>query len=56
MEADRLSIEAETVALLQALIRFDTTNPPGDELALAEFLRGVFDKDGITTTLLRPTP
>lgn len=56
MEADRSSIEAETVALLQALIRFDTTNPPGDELALATFLRGVFEKDGIATTLLLPTP
>jgi acetylornithine deacetylase/succinyl-diaminopimelate desuccinylase-like protein len=56
LEADRTSIEAETVALLQALIRFDTTNPPGDELALAEFLRSVFEKDGISTTLLLPTP
>ncbi len=56
MKADRSSIEAETVALLQALIRFDTTNPPGDELALAEFLRSVFEKDGIATTLLLPTP
>ena len=49
-------IEAETVALLQALIRFDTTNPPGDELPLAEFLRSVFEKDGISTILLLPTP
>lgn len=56
MEADGTSIEAETIALLQALIRFDTTNPPGDELALAEFLRSVFEKDGISTTLLLPTP
>ena len=56
MEADRSLIEAETVALLQALIRFDTTNPPGDELPLAEFLRSVFEKDGISTILLLPTP
>jgi Acetylornithine deacetylase/Succinyl-diaminopimelate desuccinylase and related deacylases len=56
LEADRSSIEAETIALLQALIRFDTTNPPGNELALAEFLRSVFEKDGISTTLLLPTP
>ncbi|HZK78013.1 MAG TPA: M20/M25/M40 family metallo-hydrolase, partial [Gemmatimonadaceae bacterium] len=56
MEADRSAVEAETVALLQALIRFDTTNPPGNELALAEFLRGVFEKDGIGATMLLPTP
>jgi acetylornithine deacetylase/succinyl-diaminopimelate desuccinylase-like protein len=56
LEADRLSIESEAVALLQALIRFDTTNPPGNELLLAEFLRAVFEKDGISTTLLLPTP
>jgi acetylornithine deacetylase/succinyl-diaminopimelate desuccinylase-like protein len=56
LEADHSSIEDETVALLQALIRFNTTNPPGDELALAEFLRSVFEKDGISTTLLLPTP
>jgi Acetylornithine deacetylase/Succinyl-diaminopimelate desuccinylase and related deacylases len=56
LEAETASIEAETVALLQALIRFDTTNPPGDELPLAEFLRGVFEKDGISTTLLLPVP
>lgn len=56
MEADRTAIEAETIALLQALIRFDTTNPPGNELPLAEFLKTVFEKDGISTTMLLPTP
>jgi acetylornithine deacetylase/succinyl-diaminopimelate desuccinylase-like protein len=56
LEADSTSIESETVALLQALIRFNTTNPPGDELPLAEFLRSVFERDGISTTLLLPSP
>ncbi|HUQ48489.1 MAG TPA: M20/M25/M40 family metallo-hydrolase [Gemmatimonadaceae bacterium] len=56
MEADRTSVEAETLGLLQALIRFDTTNPPGNELPLAEFLRSVFEKDGVSTILLLPAP
>lgn len=56
MAPDRSALEAETVELLRALIQFDTTNPPGDELPLAEFLRSVFEKDGISTTLLLPTP
>ena len=56
MEADRSAVEAETIALLQALIRFDTTNPPGNELPLATYLALVFDKEGIPATMLFPTP
>lgn len=37
----------ETTELLRQLIRFDTTNPPGDELACAEFLVALFRKEGI---------
>ena len=54
MAADRSAIEAETIAHLQALIRFDTTNPPGNELPLAEYLIGVLEGEGIETTLLVP--
>lgn len=56
MEAESGITESETVALLQALIRFDTTNPPGNERPLAQFLEGVFEEAGIPTTLLLPTP
>ncbi len=56
MEAERAITESETVALLQALIRFDTTNPPGNELPLAQFLEDIFAEGGIPTTLLLPTP
>lgn len=37
----------ETVDLLCDLIRFDTTNPPGNELPAAEYLRGVLESEGI---------
>ncbi|MEP6507838.1 MAG: M20/M25/M40 family metallo-hydrolase [Gemmatimonadales bacterium] len=56
MEAERAITQSETVSLLQALIRFDTTNPPGNERPLAHFLEGVFAKEEIPTTLLLPTP
>lgn len=54
MEADRGTVKDETVAHLQALISFDTTNPPGDELQLAEYLVRVFERDGIETQVLVP--
>ena len=31
----------------QAVLRFDTRNPPGNEHIVAEYLKGVFDKAGI---------
>lgn len=56
MEADWPAIEAETLSQLQALIRFDTTNPPGNELPLAGHLVTVFKGDGIESQLLIPGP
>ncbi len=37
----------EAVGLLQAYLRVDTTNPPGHERQAADFLKDVFDKEGI---------
>ncbi|MEO8576592.1 MAG: M20/M25/M40 family metallo-hydrolase [Gemmatimonadales bacterium] len=56
MEADWAAIEAETIERLQALIRFDTTNPPGNELALAQYLVDALEREAIQTTLLIPAP
>jgi acetylornithine deacetylase/succinyl-diaminopimelate desuccinylase-like protein len=56
LEADWTPIEEETIAHLQALLRFDTTNPPGNELPLAEYLIGVLERDGIATEVLEPRP
>lgn len=42
--------------LLQALIRFNTTNPPGDEAACIAFLRGLLDEVGLASTVLTRTP
>jgi acetylornithine deacetylase/succinyl-diaminopimelate desuccinylase-like protein len=46
----------ETIAHLQALIRMDTVNPPGQELRVARYLDDVLRGAGIATTLLEPAP
>lgn len=51
-DSDR--IRAETIERLQAIIRFDTTNPPGNELPLASYLEDALKGEGIETTLLVP--
>jgi acetylornithine deacetylase/succinyl-diaminopimelate desuccinylase-like protein len=54
LKPDWEAVSAETVSRLQAIIRFDTTNPPGNELPLALYLEGVLRKEGVETTLLKP--
>lgn len=54
MAVDWAAFQAETVERLQTLIRFDTTNPPGNELPLAEYLARTLENEGIDTTLLVP--
>ena len=46
------SVKAETVSRLQAIIRFDTTNPPGNELPLARYLENALTAEGIEATVL----
>lgn len=56
MATDWTAIEAETIAQLTALIGFDTTNPPGNELPLAEYIAKVLEGEGIAARLLMPLP
>jgi acetylornithine deacetylase/succinyl-diaminopimelate desuccinylase-like protein len=55
LNPDWKDVEAETVSRLREIIRFDTTNPPGNELPLARYLQSVLEREGIETTLLEPT-
>ncbi len=41
----------EAVKLLQEYLRIDTSNPPGNELAAAEFFHRLFDEAGIPNTV-----
>lgn len=44
------------VELLQHLIRFDTTNPPGSEAALIEWVAGLLRENGIEPTVVGRSP
>ena len=44
------------VELLQELIRFDTTNPPGNEAACIEFIRAQLEEAGCETTVYAKDP
>ena len=51
-----LSLRDETVELLQRLIRLDTVNPPGNETAAAELLRGYLESNGVRCELYARVP
>jgi acetylornithine deacetylase/succinyl-diaminopimelate desuccinylase-like protein len=44
------------VELAQRLIRFDTTNPPGNERACIEFIAGLLERAGVETTVRSRDP
>ena len=50
------SIHQRPAELLQRLIRFDTTNPPGNEAACIAFIDELLTGAGIKTTLLARAP
>jgi acetylornithine deacetylase/succinyl-diaminopimelate desuccinylase-like protein len=50
------SIQSQPVALLQQLIRFDTTNPPGNESGCISFINHALTDAGLQTTILAKTP
>lgn len=56
MTPDWKKVQAETVQRLQTVLRFDTTNPPGNELPLARYLEKELKAAGIETLLLEPAP
>jgi acetylornithine deacetylase/succinyl-diaminopimelate desuccinylase-like protein len=55
-EPDWAALEAETMEHFQALIRFDTSDPPGNERPAAEYLRDVLVGEGIPVELYEVEP
>ena len=49
------ALEEEARAHLRTLISFDTSNPPGNEILAAEYLRQKMDADGIPAELFTST-
>jgi acetylornithine deacetylase/succinyl-diaminopimelate desuccinylase-like protein len=50
------SATLDAAELLQKLIRFDTTNPPGNEAECVQFIRGLLSAAGIETAVFAKTP
>src|SRR3954466_3327603 len=44
---DWKAVQTETLRHFQALVRIDTSNPPGNETRAVEYLKQVLDKEGI---------
>jgi acetylornithine deacetylase/succinyl-diaminopimelate desuccinylase-like protein len=55
-EPDWDAARQETVQHLQAMIRMNTVNPPGNELPVARYLDSTLRAAGIETHLFEPTP
>ena len=50
------AVRAEVTGHLQALIRLDTTNPPGNESEAARYLEGVLRWEGFEPIFVESTP
>jgi acetylornithine deacetylase/succinyl-diaminopimelate desuccinylase-like protein len=46
----------EVLQTLQALIRIDTSNPPGNETPVAQYLKGILDREGIASEIVAMQP
>src|SRR5690242_10671406 len=53
---DWATIEQEAASLLSRYIQIDTTNPPGNEIKAAEFLKTIFDREGIEAKIIESGP
>ncbi len=51
-QPDWIRLQDETMRHYQAILRLDTSNPPGNERLVAEYLKQVFDKEGIPAQVL----
>ncbi len=53
---DWSKVEAETLQHFQAVVRFDTSDPPGGERPAAEYLKQVLETEGIATKVFELEP
>ncbi|MFN0121687.1 MAG: M20/M25/M40 family metallo-hydrolase [Blastocatellia bacterium] len=49
-------LEEETMRHFQAILRLDTSNPPGNETIAVDYLKSVLDKEGIETKVFSNDP
>lgn len=53
---DWTAVTDEAIAHFKQLLRIDTTNPPGNELAAARYIADAFDREGIAYELIESAP
>ncbi len=56
MDINWSQVRDEGVGYLRDLVKINTTNPPGNEIAACEFLAGVLKHEGIDSTMLEAQP
>ncbi len=55
-QPDWTKIEEETMRHFQAILRLDTSNPPGNEKLVVDYLKGVLEREGIETKVFALDP
>jgi acetylornithine deacetylase/succinyl-diaminopimelate desuccinylase-like protein len=55
-QPDWARLEDETMRHFQALLRLDTSNPPGNEVAVTNYLKQVLEKEGIPVQIFARDP
>jgi acetylornithine deacetylase/succinyl-diaminopimelate desuccinylase-like protein len=55
-DSDWAEIGRESAEILAQYLRINTTNPPGNEIAAARYLRSLLDREGIATQIFEPAP
>src|SRR5690349_2790243 len=53
---DWKSVSAEALKHYQAVVRINSTNPPGNETKVAEYLKSVLDSEGIGSQIFTLEP
>src|SRR5437899_180363 len=53
---DFTAAQTEAVKFLSALVKIDTSNPPGNETRAAEYIKGVLAAEGITAQIFESAP
>src|SRR2546423_577127 len=55
-QPDFAAAKTEATKMLQELVRIDTSNPPGNEIKAAEYIKGVLAKEGIAAEIVESAP
>ncbi len=50
------AVRTETIRFLTELVKIDTSNPPGNEVKAAEYIKSVLDTEGIASEIFESAP